>query len=236
MVPLSTIDAVPFLRGLESAAKAEIAARAITARYGQGQRLWSAGDPPKGLFVILAGRVRVVRSRGKRAQLVHVEGPGATLGEVPLFAGGTYPATAVAVEPTTCLVLDRQSLTYVMRAQPALAWALLERLASRLRVVLDKLGEQGADPVVARLARYVLARQADAEGGFTLGATQEAVAEELGTAREVIVRLMTDLLRAGVLERRGRARYAVRDANTLHALAAHGTLSKRPNGIRRSGA
>jgi CRP/FNR family transcriptional regulator, dissimilatory nitrate respiration regulator len=94
-----------------------------------------------------------------RTRVVHVEGPGATLGEVPLVAGGTYPATALATELTQCLVLDRRALTAAMAAHPELAWLLLARLAERVRHVVDRLASQAADPVIARLARYLCTRR-----------------------------------------------------------------------------
>jgi CRP-like cAMP-binding protein len=49
------------------------------------------------------------RERG-RAHVVHEEGPGGTLGEVPLFDGGGYPATAIAQAATRCAVYTPQGL------------------------------------------------------------------------------------------------------------------------------
>ena len=163
--------------------------------------------------------MRIVRSGRGRDRVVHVEAAGATLGEVPLFAGGTYPATAVAAEPTRCLIVDRRALARAMAANPDLACLLLGRLAERVRLVVDRFARHATDPVVARLAAYVLARASRSGGPFTLGGTQQAVAEELGTAREVIVRLLRELTVAGALERRTRSRFVVRDARILQEFA-----------------
>jgi CRP-like cAMP-binding protein len=214
------LGSVPFLNGLGGATRADLAARAVVSSFARGQRLWTAGDAPRGLFVILDGRVRAVRTMRGRTRVVHVEGPGATLGEVPPVAGGTYPATALATEPTRCLVLDRRALTAAMAAHPELAWLLLARLAERLRRVVDRLASQAADPVIARLARYLRTRAERAQGPFTLGGTQQAVAEDLATAREVVVRLLRDLIKTGAIERRGPSRYAVRDAGLLAEIAS----------------
>jgi CRP-like cAMP-binding protein len=216
----SILDAVAIFTGLSPASRADLAHRAVVRKYPAGQRLWTAGDAPSGLFVILDGRVRVVRLLRGRTQVVHVEGPGATLGEIPLFAGGTYPATAIAAEPTRCLVLERRALAAAMAAHPELAWLLLGRMAERLRHVLDRLASQTAEPVIARLARYLHGRAERAGGPFTLGGTQQAVAEEIGTAREVVVRLLRELIEAGALERRGPSRYALRDAGLLAQIAS----------------
>ena len=62
------------------------------------------------MFLVVDGRVRVVRDGTDRRQVVHTEGPGATLAEIPLFDGGTLPATAVAVVPTRCLLFTLEAI------------------------------------------------------------------------------------------------------------------------------
>lgn len=211
----------PF-RALGPAAREALAARAVVRKFRAGQHLWRAGDESRGLYLILEGRVRIVNDGGERPHVVHVEATGATLGEVPLFAGGGYPATAVAADATVCLVLDPRALRSVMAAHPDLAWALLERLAGRVRLLVERLSVRTGDPMRARLAAYLLSRPVTPAGTITLGDTQQAIAEELGTVREIVVRHLGSLLQSGILERRGRGQYAVRDAAALSLLAERG--------------
>jgi len=211
----------PF-RTLGSGAREALAARAVTRQFRTGQCLWRAGDESRGLFVVLEGRVRIVRDVGLRQHVVHVEGTGATLGEVPLFAGEGYPASAVAAETTTCLVIDRASLRAAMARHPDLAWALLGRLAGRIRQLVERLSSRTGDPMQARLASYILSRPRTPAGVIVLGETQQAVAEELGTVREIVVRQLGVLVEAGLLERCGRGRYAIRDAIGLSVIARRG--------------
>jgi CRP/FNR family transcriptional regulator len=214
----------PF-RGLKESAREDLAARAVLRRFRAGQALWHAGDESRGLYLVLSGRVRIVHDAGQRPHVVHVEGPGATLGEVPLFAGGGYPASAVAAEPTTCVVFERGSLRTVMASHPELAWTLLGRLASRVRHLVERLASRTGDPLQARLASHLLSRPQTASGAIELGETQQAVAEELGTVREIVVRQLALLVEAGLLERRGRGQYAVVDAAGLSAIAEGGKTS-----------
>src|SRR5439155_5004577 len=107
-------------------------------RYRTGEILWTAGTDPRGLLVVLSGRVRVVRAPSGRQYAVHSEGAGATLGEVPFFAGGAYPATAIATEPTTCLVLDRNAVARAIAADPELAFHWLGRLSERVRALIER--------------------------------------------------------------------------------------------------
>ena len=222
VVHRTVIDRVDFLRPLGARAKDDLAARAVTRRYASGKWLWKAGAEPQGLFVILAGRVRIVRSRGRRQHVVHTEGPGATIGEIPMFSGGTYPASAVASEPVECLILDRAALMGAIRAHPELAFALLARLADRVRELLERLSARTADPVAARLAAYLASRPVRPDGTITLGGTQQHVAEDLGTVREVVVRWLRSLVESGVMERCTGGRYRIRDAERLRHQARSG--------------
>lgn len=216
MVSRTIIDGVELLRGLNEAARDELAARAITRRFARGARLWTAGTEPRGLFVLLDGRVRIVRTAGARQHVLHTEGPGATLGEVPLFSGGTYPATAIAEEQSLCLVIDRATLALALAADPRLAWQLLGRLAQRVRHLAERLSAQTADPVRARLAAYLRSRPVGADGTITLGGTQQQVAEEVGTVREVVVRIMRQWMAEGKLRRCARGTYVLAAGQDLN--------------------
>lgn len=235
MIDPQLLRTVELFRDAAPSVREAIAARGVLRRYAPGQSLWRAGEAPRGLFVVVSGRVRVVSYAGGRRHVVHEEGRGATLGEVPLFDGGAYPATAEAAEPTQCLVLDKAALQRLMAVQPELAWLLLARLAGRVRHLVARLARQTSDPVRARLAAYLLGRPVSAAGTITLGGTQEAVAEELGTVREVVVRHLRTFLADGWLRRDGRREYRVADAQALAAVASRNARGAAPR-VSREGA
>jgi CRP/FNR family transcriptional regulator len=193
---------------------------AVERRFPAGATLFRAGSAPTGIYIVLSGCVRVVRSRDGRQYVVHTEGRGGTLAEVPFFAGGLLPATAVATEPTRCLVLHRDVLRAAMREDPDIAWLFLQRLSERVRELVERLDRASTQSVSARLAVYLLTRARSTESGhFTLGLTQAALAEELGTVREVVVRALAQLREAGVIGTAGRGRYFVRDLPALAEMA-----------------
>lgn len=214
------LDGIPLFRGLNAAARRELAARAVLRRFEPEAVLWRAGAEPRGLFVVLEGEVRVVRSSGGRQHVIHTEGPGGTLGEVPLFEGGTYPATAIAARRTLCLALGRDAIQAAIQADPELAFTLLARLAARVRHLVERLDRLAGRTVTARMAAYLLARrEATGSSVFTLGRTQLEVAEELGTVREVVVRALRELREAGVVRAVGPGRIEVVDLEKLKLLA-----------------
>lgn len=222
MIEQAVLDRVPFLASLNAAAKRELAARAVLRRFAPGAVLWRAGAAPRGVFIVLEGEVRVVRTAGGRRHVIHSEGAGGTLGDVALFRGGPYPATAIAARRTLCLVLSREAIHAAMRADPELAFALLGRLAERVGHLIERL-DRRAEHVPARLAAYLLARSERVGAGtFTLGGTQLEVAEELGTAREVVVRALRTLRDAALIRAVGRGRFEIVDRAGLARLAGGG--------------
>ena len=218
IAPETLRDRVPALGALSDAALRRLAQAATERRYAAGAALYRAGDPPDALYLLLVGSVRVVR--GARPQLLHTEGPGGVLGEIPMLGGGPYPATAVATAPTRCARVDAAALERLLAECPEVARFALRRLAERARVLLARLDDLAAHTVTSRVAAAVLARARRARGpDFTLGMSQAALAEELGTAREVVVRALGALCDAGAIRRTGRARYRVGAPAVLEAMA-----------------
>ena len=188
----------------------------------RGDVLFRAGDVPRGLLLVVEGRIRVVREDpdSGRRQVLHLEGPGGTLGEVPLFAGGTYPATAIAVERSRLVLLTPEALMGLVTSHPELAFRLLARLALRVRELVRRVDSLAFEPVAQRLARHLLFRmRLSGVGTVSLGMSQEDLAAELGTVREVLVRALRSLRKAGVIRALGRARYVVADEGRLALLA-----------------
>jgi CRP/FNR family transcriptional regulator len=216
----AALDALPFFASLSAATRRRLASSAIERAYEPGATLFSAGTEAAGIYIVLSGRVRVVRSRDGRQYVIHSEGPGGTLAEVPFFEQGLLPATAVAVEPTRCLVLNREVLRATMRDDPGLAWLFLQRLSSRVRELVQRLDRAATQAVPGRLAAFLLTRvQSNPLQPFTLGMTQAELAEELGTVREVLVRGLAQLRDTGVIASAGRGRYVVKDPPALEKLA-----------------
>jgi CRP-like cAMP-binding protein len=143
------------------------------------------------------------------------------MGEVPLFAGETHPATGIAAEPTRCALFDRSSLEGAIAECPEIGFLINRRLALRVRRLVERLDER-ARSVQSRLAEFISARleQSDSGDRVSIGMTQQRLAEELGTVREVVSREIKNLVRQRILESLGGGRYRVVNAELLHQRAA----------------
>ncbi|HSA54983.1 MAG TPA: Crp/Fnr family transcriptional regulator [Gemmatimonadaceae bacterium] len=224
-MPASTIDELaklPFGVGLPRDALHLLCQRSVERRYRAGQVLFRVGGTPAGIHVVLEGRVRVVREVAGRRQVLHTELSGGTLGEVPLFSGGSYPATAIAAEPSRCLLLSREVIAAAIAAHPEVAFRFLDRLANRVRELVERVDALRFAPVAVRLARHLVTRMRmrGSTCVVVLPATQEQLAEEVGTAREVLVRELRALRESGVIAAAGGGRFRVLDPDQLRRIAA----------------
>lgn len=211
---------VTALEAVPDATLRRIAALAIERRYTKETTLYRAGDPADGLYIVLAGRVRVSRESVAHVELLHAENVGGVLGEIPVFGGGPFPATATAQTTTRCAHLPLAAVERLLTDDPAFVRFALARLAERSRALLSRIDALTATTITARVADYVLARAREASGApFALGISQEELAAELGTAREVIVRALRALVDAGAITRSGRSRFTVANAALLRTMA-----------------
>jgi CRP-like cAMP-binding protein len=235
----AAVVAAPLLDALTPAARTMLLKQSIEKRYSTGDVLWSAGDSAHGIVLILEGKVRIVRVTGGRRVVIHSGDAGTTIGEVPFFLDAAYPATAVASEPTRCLLLSRAAVTEAMAVDPGLSFFLLRNLSRRVQTLVERVDRNTATSVQARLAAFMLRRSEivgraatsskgnDKRRAFSLGMTQTALAEELGTVREVLARGLRALRDAGAVESVGGGKYRVADLAILEELA--GTSSSGAN-------
>jgi len=228
-IPLETLRAaLPALEIVHGRALDQLARASSVREYRAKAVLYRAGDVPDGLYVVMSGRVIVRRETASRSEMLHTERAGGVLGEIPVFGGGRFPATATALEPTACCYLPTAVVERLLRDEPSFARFALRRMAVRAQSLLQRIDELTASTVTARLAAFVAARAAESKApDFTLGVTQQALAAELGTAREVIVRGIARLIEAGAIARAGRSRFVVRRLATLRAMAGETPLFPR---------
>jgi CRP/FNR family transcriptional regulator len=219
MIAADRLARLPLFQGASPAVVSALAKRATIVSAATDQVLFLTNSESRGWWIVLEGKVRVVRGDAARQHVVHTEGPGGTLGEVPLVSGGTHPATAIAAEPTSCALFSRSALEAAIAEAPPIAFILAQRLADRVRSLVGRLDERSARSVQARLIEFLLARPAQ-RSSISLGTTQQGLAEELGTVREVVSRELRALVKRGWIQSLGGGRYRIVDAAELRR-AAH---------------
>ena len=229
MHPASLLHRLPIFAELDESAIARLAQRCVTRTVAAGHVLFTTGEECRGLHVVESGRVRIYRTSPEgREQVLHVEGPGRPVAELPLFDGGTYPASAVTLEESRVLFLPRADFEQLYRTSPDVAHAVIRALGKRLRHLVQVTETLAFRDVAARLA-MLLAGYADRIGTptpagveLTLDRTQEELSLEIGTARESVSRAYRQLRSVGLVESLGGTRLRIPDVERLRAMARGG--------------
>ena len=173
--------------------------------------MFSEGEPCQGMYIVVSGRVRIFKtSANGREQVLAMEGPGASVAELPVFDGGSYPASASALEKTEVLFVSRADLRAICLEKPEVSLKLLQVVGARLRRLVGIIEELSFTTVRHRLISWLL-RQASAEGRsgergtvFSLNASHQELAAEIGTVRELVSRNLARLQAQSFIEMSGR--------------------------------
>lgn len=220
------LRSIPILSELDAASLARLAERCVSRTVPAGHLLFTTGEECRGLYIIETGRVRIYRTSPEgREQVLHIEGPGRPVAELPLFDGGPYPASAVTLEPARLLFLPRPDFEHVYRTNPDVAHAIIRGLGKRLRHLVHLTETLAFRDVAARLA-FLLVEYAERLGQptpagvvLTLERTQEELSLEIGTARESVSRAFKQLKRLGLIEAFEGNRLRIPDLDRLRAVA-----------------
>lgn len=226
---LDLLHRIPLFAELPDDALQQLARRCVTKAAPAGTVLFATGEECRGLYMIDSGRVRIYRTDPDgREQVLHIEGPGRTVAELPMFDGGTYPASAVTIDDCHLVFLPLPAFEFLYRNQPDIAHAIIRALGRRLRHLVHLTETLAFRDVAARLA-MLLAGYAERAGIQTpsgieieLERTQEELAHEIGTARESVSRAMKQLRRKGLVEPLERNRFLIPDVQRLRALLPGG--------------
>ena len=141
---------VAYFASVPATELSRLAGRCTGLSLGAGETLFEEGQPCRGLFVVAEGlvEIRQISLRG-REQVFHTEGPGAALGEGPLFDGGGYIASAVALAPTRVLLVPRAEVLRLCQRRPAVALAMLTAMARRVRHFAGIVSDLAFRPVTS---------------------------------------------------------------------------------------
>ncbi len=201
-----------------------LATRTVRRHFTAGELLFSEGDACNGLHIIVHGRVRIFKtSVNGREQVLAINGQGESLAELPVFDGGPYPASALAVEDAEIAFVSRRDFHAYCLEHPEVALKVLSVVGARLRRLVGIIEELSFTTIRQRLIA-VLVKLAQTEGQqtergieFQLPASHQELANQLGTVRELVSRNLMRLHAEGVLDVDAR-QIVVKDMKTLSSL------------------
>jgi len=182
----------------------------------KGDVLFRHGDLCPGFVIVLSGFVRVVRvdTEGKEIVLYRVgKGQSCMLTTICLMGHQPYPAEGVAESDVELLLLSATEFEHLLVTSGSLRNIALRHMAQRMADLMLLIEDIAFTRMDRRLAQLLMQRQ---QHGYLL-MTHQDLARELGTAREVVSRLLKSFALNGWLQLQ-RGRIDIIDGEALHAL------------------
>jgi len=172
-------------------------------QYRKDELIIREGTHGDELFFLLEGRVRAFSNDANQREISFaIDSAGEYFGEMALD-GGPRSASVIALEPTVCAVVTRETVWQHVGTDPTFARALIERLIARSRWTTERARELALFDVYGRLRLLLdnLASPPDALGERPIAErlTHQAIASRLGSSREMVSRLMKDLEKGGYI-------------------------------------
>lgn len=215
MSKATLLERFPVFRQLDPARLERVLAESTLRRMPAGGVLFDARQPCRGFPLVLEGSVRVSQSApsGREIVLYRVEpGQGCILSGGCLLASTEYPARAVAEEDVTVLSVPPALFQELMVASEPFRRFVFGMYGERLAEVMALVEEVAFRRLDERLARLLVQR------GPVIAATQQQLADELGSVREIVSRLLRSFEERGWV-RLERERVTVLEPRALAAFA-----------------
>lgn len=199
MTPLDQVlRETPSFRRLSPEDRQRVADVARLRNYARGDLVFAEAEPSDYFYSVAAGRVKVVKTlpSGKEV-ILEVFGAGEPLGAVAVYEGRPFPASAIAMEETTCILIPRAAFFALLERHPTLVRGVLSGLSLRLIELTKRLAELSGGRVEARFARLFLKLAQDVgqpqDGGtfVPLPLSRQELADMTGTTIETCIRIMS---------------------------------------------
>lgn len=170
-----------------------------------GEELFREGQPPRFLPIILTGKVKIVKflEKGKEA-IINIFSDGDTFVIPPLIDNMPYPATAIAIEPTRLIQIEREDFLELLRYEPEFASAITTELSKLLReknTVIRELATQSPEHRILVTLLRIVEKSGESAGAPTIiKLRRQDIAEMAGLTTETTIRVIRQLAERNIVK------------------------------------
>ena len=201
------IRSASLFKGLPDEQIETISALTVEKEFSRGETIFFEGDAADGFYIICHGQVKVfkINPLGKE-HILHIFGPGEPIGEVPVFSGHPFPASAECLLKSRLLFFPRREFVQLLEGNPSVALNMLAVLSLRLRQFASQIENLSLKEVPARLAGYLLYTSEEQDSGnvVNLEVSKGQLASLLGTIPETLSRIFARMSEEGLIKVEGR--------------------------------
>ncbi|NVK29482.1 MAG: Crp/Fnr family transcriptional regulator [Gammaproteobacteria bacterium] len=186
-------------------------------RFSRGDHIMQTDQPCDRFVIIGEGRIRLqlVGNNQRELTLYRINDGGVCLHSLfNLLGRDDYRAEAIAETDGWLVWSDKKAFQNLLDDQPAFRHWILANMSEKFADVLTRLQQLAFSPVGSRVADFLIEKM-DHDSNIAL--TQQEIANELGTAREVVNRQLAKMEQGGLISR-SRGLITVQDISGLLAL------------------
>jgi len=175
--------------------------------YPKNAILIHEGDTSGSMYIIETGKVKVYLSDDEGKEVIlKIQGPGSCLGEIALLDDEPRSASVVTLEKSTFHVITKEDFRECLGANPDLALAVIRTVTQYLRISTEKVKDLALRNVYGRVVNTITKLADDKDGKLvvTEKLTQQDIADMVGASREMVSRILHDLVTGGYIETKGK--------------------------------
>jgi CRP-like cAMP-binding protein len=156
-IELCIEGASSIFRGLNQVDKELLNQHHLVAKFRKRETILGEGSKPKGLICLVSGKAKVFKTgAGNREQIIKMLRPLSFISYRSLFSDGYYPFSAVAVEESSVVIFERQTLSRILRQNAELAVKFIKIISEDLLYSNNRLVSLTQKHVRGRLAESLL--------------------------------------------------------------------------------
>ena len=193
--------------------------------YKKGETVFREGQYAAGIFYVTDGKVKKYKvDQAGREQIIYVANTGELIGYHAILAEDRYPDSAAALEESTIAFIPKEDFLATLQQSPVLNSRLLKTLSHEFAVLANSLTLFAQKSVRERLALQLIVVREKYKVNFQPGMpveinmSRDDLANLVGTARENVVRVLTEFKEDGIVETKGR-KIIVHDVRKLIDIA-----------------
>ncbi len=196
------IGSTELFKGLPDDQIEIISSLSLEKKFSRGETIFFEGDEAKGFYIIGDGQVKVFKMNplGKE-HILHIFGAGEPIGEVPVFHGQPFPASAETLVASNLIYIQRRDFVNLIKTHPSVSLNMLALLSLRLRQFATQIENLSLKEVPSRLASYLLymsEEQGDTDT-IQLSVSKGQLASLLGTIPETLSRMFARMTDEGLI-------------------------------------
>jgi CRP/FNR family cyclic AMP-dependent transcriptional regulator len=200
---------------LSHEALARLQAIKATSVYPKGTLLCLEGQPPRGIYVLCAGRAKLSTTSAEgKSIILRIAEPGEVLGLTAAVSNSPYEATIETLEPSQANFISQSDFVHFLQEFPDVGIKVAQQLTHNCKCAYSEIRSLGlSNSVPEKIAKLILAwsehpielRRPTINGEIPIRVTltQEEIAQFVGTSRETVSRVLGDFRRKGWLKIKG---------------------------------